>query len=172
MRASVGSENVPLFLTSAYFVIERVIRKLDDPQRQGGYFSVFDVEGAKIGSPLVSILVGDLPEAKTREKLEFSHEKAIRLAGHLNEGHLSSFQSKDEENGKWPGAVLIKGYFGDLDGARIFSFSGLPPAWDEAAMLLVGTSAHLIAPSGAKEIADISRNDVFFRIRPRWHAYG
>lgn len=116
------------------------------PERRGGYLTVL-VRGEP-GFSLcsrVGIFV-DGPE----QYLALSQEKAERLQG-LWHKHLSSWQSRDPDNGRWGGAIIAD--------QLIFSFSGLPELVDEA---VVTAAAYWLGEiteySQVLKIADISRN--------------
>ncbi|MDQ5970564.1 MAG: hypothetical protein QG603_341 [Patescibacteria group bacterium] len=116
------------------------------PGRRGGCLTVL-VRGEP-GFALcsrVGIFVDD-PE----QYLTLSQEKAERLQG-LWHKHLSSWQSRDPDNGRWGGAIIAD--------QLIFSFSGLPELVDEA---VVTAAAYWLGEiteySQVLKIADISRN--------------
>ncbi len=116
------------------------------PERRGGYLTVL-VRGEP-GFSLcsrVGIFVDD-----SEQYLAFSQEKAERLQG-LWHQHLSSWQSRDPDNGRWGGAICAD--------QLIISFSGLPELVDEA---VVTAAAYWLGEiteySQVLKIADISRN--------------
>lgn len=90
-----------------------------------GYFSVFDTTDG--GSFMLIMKIGFPPQVKNAKYLMLSQEKAIRLFSHP--GHSMSWESRNEQENKWGGAV--RGV------SEIFSFSGLPELADEALMLFV-----------------------------------
>lgn len=122
------------------------LRGNSKPERRGGYLTVL-VRGEP-GFSLcsrVGVFIDD-PE----QYLAFSQEKAERLQG-LWHQHLSSWQSRDPDKGRWGGAIIAD--------QLIFSFSGLPEKVDEA---VVTAAAYWLGEiteySQVLKIADISRN--------------
>jgi hypothetical protein len=97
-----------------------------DPTR-GGYLAALNTSG--IGKVDIILQLGPYNPEKAVGQIELVQEKCWRLKSFRTEGHLTSYESRDPDNGKWGGAV----YAGDY----IFSFSGLPELWDEAAMLVL-----------------------------------
>ena len=98
-------------------------------------------------------LVGTVPKEKEDKYRAFSAEKALRLS--LHDDHVSSFQSRNEANDQWPGAVRR-----DKE-EDIFSFSGLPWKADEALVLLFCVKTKEMSCQEAYDIAKISNNDVY-----------
>jgi hypothetical protein len=109
-------------------VVTRVIwhacKLIGESSRGGGYFCLAD---AATGQPFLVILIATAPVGKASKYMNFAVEKARRLAEHPE--HVSSWQSRDENNEKYAGAIRGRHF--------IFSFSGLPQLWDEAAMVVV-----------------------------------
>ncbi|HEY4498740.1 MAG TPA: hypothetical protein VJH94_01615 [Candidatus Paceibacterota bacterium] len=123
------------------------IRLVGDDDRKGGYCCVADHEG-RIHAVF---LVGQLPDREKREKYFYlCQEKAARLAQHSD--HISSWQSRNPQDGRWGGAVKGREF--------ILSFSGLPELWDEASMLVAARSFYprLISEEGSTEIEKLSGN--------------
>ena len=102
-----------------------------EQRRFGGYLTVLDIRTGKV---LVILACGIIPEDKKDKYLSFSQEKASRLFKH--EGHKTSYESRDESNLMFPGA--IRGEEG------IYSFSGHQPDVDEAISI---AAFYLIEPS-------------------------
>lgn len=126
--------------------------------RKGGYFCL-NLFGAE--SLLVKpILVGEVTNGHDPNYIDFCQEKASRLEKeHFANGHLSSFQSRDPINNKWPGAILGQ----DSQKRKYaFSFSGLPWKCDEAITLLTAMQVGHLTKHEAIVIAEISENDIFF----------
>lgn len=94
-------------------------------------------------------------------------EKAMRLANHRQDGHVSSFQSRTL--GKtFSGAILFQVVipeFGEEPIWMVLSFSGLPETADEAAMVLTAYRMRehgwQINVDSLRAILAISHNDVF-----------
>jgi len=83
-----------------------------------------------------------------------SDEKARRLAfTHSEMGHVLSFQSANEELGRYQGSAL--------DGDWIASGSGLSAEADEAFVLCWHVKMGLLATDDALELASISENTTF-----------
>jgi hypothetical protein len=138
-------------------ILRRVLEHLNDPAETGGYMTVWQME-----IPDVIIqpeLVGEVANGQDALYRAFCAEKACRLyeMHHLN-GHLSSWQSQDPEGGKYAGAIIA---FDDARRRYLFSFSGLPASYDEAAMLLLAVRMGM-SRAKAEEVARISGNQVFF----------
>lgn len=134
--------------------IGRIFQKLrpfHDREAHGGYLCVADSE---TGTPLLIVGIGTVDTKKMGRCFELCQEKARRLA--QNPEHSSSAQSRDDDNGKFGGAIR------GLD--EIFSFSGLPWELDEAFCLLLALELSDIDPAQAKEIADLSHNTRFAEI--------
>jgi hypothetical protein len=76
-------------------------------------------------------------------------EKASRLSRFAHaDNHVSSWQSRDPDNGQYGGAVVATG--------MVISFSGLPEFLDEHLVIQVGLYFHRIGGSVIKEILTIS----------------
>ncbi len=78
--------------------------------------------------------------------MAFSQEKARRLADRTHLGEVSSWQSRNESEDKWGGAVSVD----DL----IFSLSGLPELGDEA----VSLTAAVLYSDASPRVIDIARD--------------
>jgi hypothetical protein len=100
-------------------------------ERSGGYLTILDGETGKV---LLILSCGIIPPEKAEKYLEFSQEKAYRLFAHKE--HKTSYESKDETNSMFPGA--IRGEEG------IYSFSGHQTDVDEAISI---SAFYLIEPS-------------------------
>lgn len=116
------------------------------PKRCGGYLTVL-----LRGEPQIQLCASiGVFEDDPHQYLVYSQEKAERLRVFWHE-HLSSWQSRDPDNGRWGGAICAD--------EMIFSFSGLPEKVDEA---VVTAAAYWLGEiteySHALQIADISRN--------------
>lgn len=129
----------------------------EEQERTGGYFTVYRGHTSDNTSyKMFGRLVGTVPKEKEDRYRAFSAEKALRLS--LHNDHVSSFQSRDETNNKWPGAVRK-----DKE-SDIFSFSGLPWKADEALVLMYCVKAGEMLAHEAYEIAKISDNDVYMTL--------
>lgn len=70
-----------------------------------------------------------------------------------NPAHVSSWQSRNEGEDQYAGAIRTP--------VHIFSFSGFPEHLDEAAMLVVGVRSRELTIVQAEEIAAVSKNVCF-----------
>lgn len=96
--------------------------------------------------------------------MQFVAEKASRLAGHLDEGHITSHQSRDETKDRYAGAVFVTD---EKTGAfTLLSCSGLPELADEAYCLGVAVFAGMITISRAIEIISDHANPYFEALVP------
>jgi hypothetical protein len=84
-------------------------------------------------------------------RLSYCQEKALRLARHPE--HVSSAQSRDDDNEQYPGAVRV----GDL----ILSPSGMPWELDESLGLISGIYLLDLDIGDAFNIAKLSGNTKF-----------
>lgn len=116
------------------------------PERNSGCFTLFDGE---TGAVIEYRHAGPAEASENYERL--SREKGARLFRHLKE--LSSWQSRNPENGEWGGAIRTV--------LSIFSFSGLPELGDEAIVLVAAMRLGYLGPKGASRIAGISGNHFF-----------
>ncbi len=88
-------------------------------ERHGGYLTILDAETGQI---LVILACGTMNPEKREKYLHFSQEKALRLFE--NKDHNTSYESRDEENLKFAGAIRGEEF--------IYSFSGPQEDVDEA----------------------------------------
>ena len=124
----VDTEDLIMFIYKSKLVkhINKLIKKANQSLspadcRSGGYLTIMD---AKTGTILAIIACGKIPEEKKALYLKFSQEKAQRLFEHLVVGHMTSYESKDDANEKYAGAICGSKY--------IISFSGHKADVDEA----------------------------------------
>jgi len=117
---------------------------MEERPMPGGYFCLADTVN---GRPWFICSFGIMLEEKWPRYLHFAQEKALRLA--VNPSHESSWQSRNEEEEQWGGAIRA--------GQYILSFSGLPEKWDEALCLAVAFTHQLINMDEAIAIADLKR---------------
>lgn len=138
----------------------RLLSPEDLGDRKGGYFclKIFGYDFFLIRP----MLVNEVTNGKDRKYIDFSQEKAGRLESQRKiNGHVSSFQSQDPEQDRWPGAIL--GYDGS-DHEYAFSFSGLPWKCDEAISLLTAVEVECLTIEEAIRTAGISGNDIFMAV--------
>jgi hypothetical protein len=124
------------------------------PHKKGGYLTIRDKADGEV---LLTIRIGDFPHQKAKKYFDLSLEKGERLYQHLAQGHVSSYQSRDEEKQRYGGAVVANGF--------IVSFSGLTEKMDELAALALSEFSRWITEDQANEIARISSNFSWSRIR-------
>jgi len=75
-----------------------------------------------------------------------------------NPGHISSFQSRNPDNGFWGGGVMLVGKDGYM------SFSGLPELGDEACLLKALLNAKHYRKENVKAILALSNNPIYTQI--------
>ena len=99
-----------------------------------GYLTLMEAVNGEI---VFTLPFGEIPEEKREKYYELSQEKATRLFSqvimHLPNGHTTSYESRNEEENKYGGAVYLHGYSTSI----ILSFSGMPELIDEAMMLVL-----------------------------------
>ena len=120
--------------------------------RDKGYCTVIDAVDGRV---ILSFQVGNCPPEKVEKYYALSHEKAQRLRIHASaHGHVSSWQSQNEAENKFAGAIST--------GSLVFSFSGLPFGLaDEAIMLLAARYCDCMVGLEAIRVARISGNNFF-----------
>lgn len=133
-------------------LLEEIIRTLaqqpDYPQeRNYGYFTVRDRHSGQVSCIL---RIGQCPRERGKRFLALSMEKGSRL---FETKELSSWQSRNPDQGMWGGAIATKEF--------ILSFSGLPEKADEALMLKYAQIRKLIDEEAIVEIAEASNNTFF-----------
>jgi hypothetical protein len=147
------------------------IPEFSEKARTGGYLSVT----AKFADEVLLLSrIGTIAHAddanpkyqtKARKYVSCSLEKGRRLifkAASL--GHLSSWQSQDEANDQYAGAVWCDEF--------AVSFSGLPALADEAFCLVLSVHLGWMEPGRAYNIAQLSNNPYFESLMLAWHEAG
>lgn len=144
----------------------------EEHKGRGGYFRAFLIVEPRSYKDLVV-----LHEGWIGGRANISHEslyricsieKVIRLANHVSDGHMSSFESR-VPNEMYAGAIKFRCKAPDVDRHRsvwlMFSLSGLPELADEAAMLCLAESLFHIGwepdRSDLKEIFRRSKNSIY-----------
>ena len=122
----------------------------NDPDRRGGYLTVLD----RYGGTYTVIGIGQIPKLQSERCFRLSLEKCNRLASHPN--HLSSWQSRNPNEGKWGGAIST--------GQYILSFSGLSEPGDEALVLMLSSFLCWYSLDDIKDTARISSNTFFLKL--------
>lgn len=120
--------------------------------RSGGYFGLFPkVRSHRLGTPVVFQIIGRINPNKRGLAKRRAQEKPRRLNQHPDQ--VSSYQSRDEKQDRWGGAIATRNYY--------LSFSGLPELCDEALTLIVARTLGLLNDRQARRIAGISKNRLF-----------
>lgn len=156
-------EHLISVLFNAHAVIQKILPLAkDDPAwegRSGAYFCLAD---SRTGNPLLVIPLGVIsPEEKANKYLTVCLEKARRLATNhwdVNKLHQSSWESRNPDEGKWGGAIIVRDF--------IFSMSGLPELGDEFVMIAMAARYFDNAPDvmeTLKNIAKRSNNQIWLR---------
>jgi len=119
--------NLMMVIEHACPIVSRACQFNGDKAKNGAYLSVTDWDGRLH----VAVLIGEVPDKDNALKYaSLCQEKALRLAQFKE--HVSSWQSRNESENKWGGAIRVQGL--------IFSFSGLPEHWDEACAVTLAYS--------------------------------
>ena len=109
-----------------------ILNELGDSRR--GYLTLMN---GVTGEIVFTVPFGEIPEEKIEKYFELSQEKANRLFTHVNmhlpNGHTTSFESRNEGEQKYGGAVFLNG----RQSSVILSFSGMTELIDEAMMLVL-----------------------------------
>ncbi len=114
------------------------------PDKCGGYLAIVE-----LGRGDLEMLVGlgySSPE-KVDKRMEFAIEKGKRLYGLTD---FTSYESRKPEIDRWGGAVRGR--------ELIFSFSGLPELWDEAAMFVLAIRLGQLRETDVCDVISEERN--------------
>lgn len=153
----VTGSNFMFLLKKMELAVTEAMLLIGDPRRRGGSFCLAE---ASTGKLMFVTLVGQISDpAKAMKYFELCQEKAKRLYLNRSRGHRTSWESRDEEQDRYAGAIL--------GSELIFSFSGFPPDYDEAAMLVTAIMYGQLATNPAVELAAISQNDKYERLLRR-----
>lgn len=145
------------FLGDVIGAVNSAVRRMtlqDTGGRKGGMFRLYRQGGTNVPTLIFTSVHGEPTEGKFERYWHFSEEKAYRLAGNAANHHVSSFQSRDDDHEKFPGAIRAGEYY--------LSFSGLPSLADEAICILAAFDVGLLTREEAIAIATISDNKFFF----------
>lgn len=147
------------FLEVAEEILERLLTFPELKGRTGGYLIVITSDGKK---PLLVAEIGVCDPGKIIA-FKLCQEKAIRLLDCLDEGHVSSWQSRNPDHMKYGGGIFAgRNSSGVPEGRNIIgAFSGLPEKGDEAFMLVLWMVFRFIMLDEAEQIALISDNHLF-----------
>jgi hypothetical protein len=148
-------DQLKLIIEQVNYLISKMQVLTDWPKgRDNGYCTIMSATDSRV---LLAFQVGNCPSEKVQKYHSLSNEKALRLRSFSIEGHVSSWQSRDECAGHWGGAILA--------GNVIFSFSGLPEELaDEAVMLIAAVWCGFMTAGQAIATAKISGNSYFTQL--------
>ena len=144
--ALVRGGHLPTLFTLATKLIVPVAAKFGEG-RGGGSLCLMRPDGQPI---LVGLMGDPSPPKKVREYWDFSQEKPRRLSRHPE--HVSSFQSRNDAEEQYPGA--IRGY--DVLGG----FSGLPWKAEEGFVIALFRFGGLISEQMVNKIVQTSDNEL------------
>ncbi|XOU94146.1 MAG: hypothetical protein ACNFW9_04850 [Candidatus Kerfeldbacteria bacterium] len=136
--------------------------------RKGGYLTIRLKSSeelllcCRIGTILHVITSDSIHTTRARKFLWCSQEKAKRLILMAQQGHVLSWQSRNESSNQFGGAVWC--------GEFAVSFSGLPELADEALCLVLAVYFDWITLEQAKEYVSISSNPYFAPLWKVWVA--
>ncbi len=120
----------------------------------GFYLTVYELETPE--APVLVRRVGDVRSIKRRKYCQFSIEKPARLIDHIDDGHRSSWESRNEDDDQWGGAALGK--------TLAIGISGLKELEDEAISLCLLTAVRDLDEAAAQQIAFTSDNPTYMRL--------
>lgn len=129
------------------------------PEQTGGYIVVLEKENRKI---LLITEVGVCPPDMLR-CIDVAQEKVQRLFDHLDQGHFSSWQSRELENRKYGGGITTPpDSMGTEKGKEVIgAISGFVEYGDEAVTLITWMVFRWVTLGEAKKIVAISGNNLF-----------
>ncbi|MFH1171718.1 MAG: hypothetical protein V1778_04225 [bacterium] len=137
------------FLREVSRVVQTMVNQLGNPMYAGGYLCVKNAAGEVLF--IIRILTPS--EALGDKAFVLCQEKCDRTREH---GHESAAQSRDDENGKYPGAFRVP-----IEMPRevyYIGFSGLPWANDELAVIIPLLRLHWMNKGSAEELLVHSGN--------------
>lgn len=116
--------------------------------------------------------IGSIPQDRAHLYSAFSNEKAHRLfaawlrsfGGGDPSEILSSWQTRDFDNMKYGGAILVNSKYSkdpNLRSCDIMSLSGLAEPTDEAVMIVTGLEHKMYDEAHAQKIVAVSKNPVY-----------
>lgn len=120
-------EMIPGFTSERIIALAQDVMKEISPLfKSGKNYGFFSIRAKNKELILPAVEIGNVPSENEKEIYSFfSEEKSERLLSHWEEGHITSYESRDPQNDKWGGAVLSLANLG-------FSFSGCREDEDEA----------------------------------------
>ncbi len=145
-------------LVFAEEAVRQLLPMFNDTKYMGGYLCAIDAER---GGLLMLARVGEVHDHEVpllmKEVQGFAREKADRLLENILRGgmdsshHLTSWESRDPDHGKYGGAVRTLAPF-------ILSFSGLPELADEAVVAYAAYREGSMSLEMAIAISNITDN--------------
>lgn len=133
IQERIGNDELSLeFILSSMKKILANANFLEKENSQGGFLTLMDAIDGEI---IFTVPFGEIEKEKEEKYFNFSQEKAKRLFSQIPNGHTSSYQSKNEEEEKFAGAIYFKFYWRL---PIIFSFSGKSELLDEAMVYVLG----------------------------------
>ncbi len=158
---------IPEIIEVAEVILNKFILLPENPkpERIGGYLHILDVrKSAKPDTWFTKNItvseVGCCP-GNMLKTFDICQEKNKRLASHLPNGHISSWESRNVENQQYGGSIITPEdslISDDLAIRKMGSFSGLVELGDEALILVLFLNFKWMTWSDAQKIAKISRN--------------
>lgn len=122
--------DLPRLIDCADYIVRATSRILSSPNEEfrGGYLVVHEVASNSVE---LLIRLGSFNPEKAPQQIEFAMEKAARLHLYIlaSQHDFASYDTRDPDKNLWGGAINAHEY--------IYSFSGLPELWDEAAMFVL-----------------------------------
>ncbi|MFA4834139.1 MAG: hypothetical protein WC619_04840 [Patescibacteria group bacterium] len=159
MRGIAG-ESRKEFLEVAETVMERFTALPENPDkiRTGGFLAVMEN-----GKMVMAIELGVCSPEKAEKYFVLCQEKARRLSALSGEGHFSSWQSRDTEDGRYGGGITAPSDSGGVIAGQgmVGAVSGLSEYGDEAVTLVIWMVFRWLVLGDAKRIIDISVNPLF-----------
>lgn len=118
--------------------------------RFGGYLCVYDSTQLPGQPPMMILRIGEPDENKLTRSFSLCQEKAGRLLA--NPTHLSSWQTRDVQQGRYGGAIRTKDH--------VLAFSGHIETADEAVLVNAACALGWLERSTAGAIASFSNNEL------------
>ncbi len=143
------------FLKIAEEIVRRFLALPENPDKSDkGWYVCLMREPRKI------LLVAELGNYEGERAFDLCQEKVRRLRD--NPEHISSWQSRDPEKGKYGGAITaVNDSVAMAKGEYFGSISGLVEKGDEAAILMYWLYFRWINMEDVRKITTISNNDLF-----------
>ncbi len=170
---SICGASLEEIITIAHQVLRTYVSMPDrrESHRTGCYLTIAHIPTEEV---LATVRIGIIPPhqddnpeygTKARKYWSLSIEKARRLLGHLlDNGHISSAQSADPENEKYPGAICGT----DI----VISISGFTPDGDESISLIIGRRIGQVTESRVADVIAISHNAEYEDLAIAWSESG